>query len=84
MADDVVETLVLQLLDWLSTGDQPYERVMSAWRTSCPRFPVWEEAIDRGLVTVQRVDGRAVVRITEAGRALLNGNQFSPKHRGDT
>jgi hypothetical protein len=72
MADDhVVEGLILQLLEWLSGGEQPYENVMSAWRTSCPRLPVWEEANDRGLVTTKIADGGQIVEITSAGLLLL-------------
>ena len=72
MADDqVVEGLILQLLEWLSGGNQPYEKVMSAWRTSCPRLPVWEEANDRGLVATKNADGGQVVEITSAGVLLL-------------
>ena len=62
------EQLVLALLEWLETGPKPYAEVMDAWRTSCPRLPVWEDAVDLGLV---RCDGRTV-RLTDAGRERLN------------
>jgi DNA-binding PadR family transcriptional regulator len=68
---DTVEALILDLLDWLASGEKSYEEVMDAWRTSCPRLPVWEDANDRGLITTERVNGRSVVRITPAGLALL-------------
>jgi hypothetical protein len=71
MADTVVESLILDLLQWLATADRSYEEVMDAWRTSCPKLPVWEEANDRGLVIREDVNGRCVVRITSAGRDLL-------------
>ncbi len=67
---DTVEALILDLLDWLASGEKSYEEVMDAWRTSCPRLPVWEDANDRGLITTERVNGRSVVRITPAGLAL--------------
>jgi hypothetical protein len=70
MADTLVESLILDLLEWLATADRSYEEVMDAWRTSCPRFPVWEEANDRGLVVRENVNGRCVVRITPSGRDL--------------
>ncbi len=59
-----VDSLILDLLDWLSTGDRGYAEVMDAWRTSCPRLPVWEDANDHGLITTEDVDGRLVVRLT--------------------
>ena len=69
--DTVVETLILDLLKWLAKRDRSYEEVMDAWRTSCPRLPVWEEANDRGLVVREDVNGRCIVRITSSGLALL-------------
>ena len=47
MPDTVVESLILDLLQWLAAADRSYEEVMEAWRTSCPKLPVWEEANDR-------------------------------------
>ena len=68
---DTVEALILDLLEWLASGEKSYEEGMDAWRTSCPRLPVWEDANDRGLIATERVNGRSVVRITAAGLALL-------------
>ena len=68
---DNVENLILDLLRWLAIAERSYDEVMEAWRTSCPRFPVWEDANDRGLVTKVQIDGRLRVRITASGRALL-------------
>ncbi len=69
--NDAVDALILDLLEWLANGERSYAEVMNAWRTSCPRLPVWEDATDRGLVATEHVDGRSVVRITSLGRALL-------------
>ena len=66
--DRVVEDLILDLLEWIETRERTYEEVMDAWRTSCPRLPVWEEANDRGLVIKDRSSS---VKITPAGFALL-------------
>jgi DNA-binding PadR family transcriptional regulator len=68
---DVVETLIRDLLEWVAIRERTYEEVMDAWRTSCPRLPVWEDANDRGLITTEHVNGRSVVRITSSGLALL-------------
>ena len=68
---ETVEALILDLLEWLESRERSYAEVMDAWRTSCPRLPVWEDATDRGLVSKAYVNGRAVVRITPSGRALL-------------
>jgi D-3-phosphoglycerate dehydrogenase len=68
---DTVEPLILDLLEWLAKDDRDYLETMDAWRTSCPRLPVWESANDRGLVTRKFENGRAFVRLTPAGRDLL-------------
>ncbi len=44
---------------------------MDAWRTSCPRLPVWEDATDGGLVAVETRGGCSSVRVTSAGLELL-------------
>jgi hypothetical protein len=50
---DSLEDLILDLLEWLRPGSRRYGEVMEAWRTSCPRLPVWEDANQRGLVEHQ-------------------------------
>jgi hypothetical protein len=70
-AHDTVEVLVLDLLEWLSQRGRSYAETMEAWRTSCPRLPVWEDANDRGLIAIERNGGRALVRVTPAGLDLL-------------
>src|SRR5262249_38687005 len=50
MSDTTVENLILDLLEWLGPEPRPYPQVMEAWRTSCPKLPVWEEANDRGFI----------------------------------
>lgn len=68
---DIVEPLILDLLEWLDRRERTYEEVMEAWRTSCPRLPVWEDANERGLLTTAAVNGRTMVQVTASGRALL-------------
>jgi hypothetical protein len=76
---DIVEPLILDLLEWLSGGDRSYEEVMGAWRTSCPRLPVWEEASDRGLVATIHAHVLLMVKITPLGEAFLQERRTSPK-----
>ena len=59
----------LQLLLWIAERPRTYAETMEAWRTSCPRLSVWEDAIGDRLV---RVDGRAV-ELTPQGCAALSG-----------
>ena len=78
MVDSVLENLVLDLLEWLAKRERTNEDVMNAWRTSCPKLPVWEEASDRGLVTREPRNGSSVVRITSQGTKLLRQRRPSP------
>jgi len=72
MSDPVVESLILDLLEWVSyRPERTYEQVMEAWRTSCPRLSVWEDANDRGLVTTEYTNGRNFVKLTAAGLTHL-------------
>jgi hypothetical protein len=69
---DPVDALVLDLLEWIGSTPRPYAEVIAAWRTSCPRLPVWEEANARGYVTQQHRPGvGAFVSVSAAGRDWL-------------
>lgn len=70
MADETFP-LVLDLVEWVADGPRSYTEVMDAWRTSCPRLTIWEDAIDSGLVATERNGAGTVVRVTALGRDLL-------------
>jgi hypothetical protein len=76
--DSTVEVLVLDLLEWVARRNRSYEETMDAWRTSCPRLPVWEEATERGLISMESVDGLTWVRVTPAGIELLQRTRPEP------
>ena len=68
----ITEPLILDLVEWVAQEPRTYRAVMDAWRTSCPRLTVWEEAADQGLVAREHVAGLgAMVRVTPAGLARL-------------
>ena len=68
---DPLEPLVSDLVAWVGKRRR-YTEVMDAWKTSCPRLPVWEEATRRGLLVRSRdPDGIEWVRPTGKGEALL-------------
>jgi hypothetical protein len=79
MVDAATESLMLDLLESVANSERSYEEVMDAWRTSCPRLPVWEEANDRRLVAREEVNGRCIVSITSLGLALLERHLPSPR-----
>lgn len=68
---DTVENLILDLVEWVGRKERSYHETMNAWRTSCPRLPIWEDATDLGLIETTFADGRSLVRANQAGLALL-------------
>jgi hypothetical protein len=69
---ETVEPLILDLLEWIGPTPRPYPEVLDAWRTSCPRLPVWEEANARGFIAREHRQGvGAFVSVSAAGREHL-------------
>ena len=65
-------SLILDLVEWIDKQPRCYTDVMEAWRTSCPRLPVWEDAVDAGYVVRQhKTDQGEMVSVTDKGRQLL-------------
>jgi hypothetical protein len=65
--------LTIDFLRWLDSEPRDYIDVMDAWRTSCPRLTVWEDAIDAGLITRTHVAGGPLqVSLTQAGKDFLD------------
>lgn len=79
MIDTTVDALIVDLLDWLAARERSYMEVIDAWRTSCPKLPVWEDARDRGFVTQENFSGREIVRITPAGFGFLQQRKTLPR-----
>jgi hypothetical protein len=71
----ITEPLVLDLVEWIEKEPRSYAEVMEAWRTSCPRLTIWEDAVDRGLVSRERNLGtEPIVVATPEGRKLLQAH----------
>jgi D-3-phosphoglycerate dehydrogenase / 2-oxoglutarate reductase len=68
---NTVDSLILDLLEWIGPNARPYAEVIEAWRTSCPRLPVWEEATERGLIVSHCEPGRETVSVTALGAEHL-------------
>jgi hypothetical protein len=60
--------LIIQFLAWVAERPRTRADVMEAWRTSCPRLTVWEDATTAGLV---RIQARSRVALTPLGRTML-------------
>jgi hypothetical protein len=71
--------LILDLLEFVAAKPRTYAEVMDAWRTSCPRLPIWEDAVDHGLVAraADPTHGPIII-VTPIGRAFLHSERRVP------
>jgi len=67
---DAASLIMIQFLSWVADRPRSYADTMDAWRTSCPRLSVWEDAVIADLVRLEGQGGRAV-QLTERGAAVL-------------
>ncbi len=63
--------LTRDFLQWIDAAPRSYGDAMEAWRTSCPRLTVWEDAVDSGLVTIAPQNGALRVILSDQGAAYL-------------
>jgi hypothetical protein len=69
------DPLVLDFVEWIAREPRPYSEVIGAWKTSCPRLTIWEDAADLGLVARESVPGFGlVVKVTADGMKVLRAN----------
>jgi hypothetical protein len=71
---EATDPLVLDLVEWIAREPRLYAEVIEAWRTSCPRLTIWEDAVDRGYVARQPISGGVRVAITDSGEKFLRDN----------
>jgi hypothetical protein len=65
----ITTALTRQMLEWIAARPREYAEVMEAWRTSCPRLSIWEDACLEGLIDHEVDTGRVI--LSDAGRAFL-------------
>ena len=75
-----MNALLTEFLDWVASRPRTYIETMEAWRTSCPRQSLWEDALIDGLIQVKHdgVAGQPKVILTPRGFSTLS-QQFSDK-----
>jgi hypothetical protein len=69
--------LMLQFLAWVADRPRTHADVMDAWRSTCPRMTVWEDAVIDGLVRLEN-GGQRAVSLTPRGHALLAPESSRP------
>ena len=74
---DPAHALTLQFLTWVGEAPRTYAQAMEAWRSTCPRLSIWEDAILDGLVAFDSGPTRnqSRVTLTPRGRALLRADE---------
>jgi hypothetical protein len=70
------ESVTFDFLAWIDARERTYAETIEAWRTSCPRLSVWQEAFAEQLVRVVRGSDSSAptVVLTARGRSALNGS----------
>ena len=72
---DTADPLVLDFVEWIAREPRTYSEVIGAWKTSCPRLTIWEDAADRGYVVRETIPGVGLaVKVTDSGARLLRAN----------
>jgi hypothetical protein len=68
-----VSLLMLEFLTWVSLRRRSYAEAMDAWRSTCPRHTVWEDALAGGLIQLENgsMPHQSEVTLTPRGRAVL-------------
>jgi hypothetical protein len=69
MYETTTTALTLELLAWIAARPRTYAEAMEAWRSTCPRHSIWDDARIEGLV----VANGSGVALTARGRAMLEG-----------
>jgi hypothetical protein len=62
-----------EFLEWVAFRRRTYADAMNAWQSHCPRFTLWEDALEQGLIEVEAdAVHTSLVRLTALGRAALS------------
>jgi hypothetical protein len=64
------KALTRQMLEWIAVCPRDYAEVMEAWRTSCPRLSIWEDACLDGLIDYEPGSGKVI--LSGAGKVFLS------------
>ena len=81
MITPAIDSVTLDLIDWLGERERTYQEVMFVSQTASPQFAIWREAIERGFVTTEMIDGRCVVKPTSLG--LVEGELRRESRRAE-
>jgi hypothetical protein len=60
-----------EFLVWVAFRPRSYADAMEAWGSHCPRFSLWEDALERELIELENGSITSGVRLTVRGRGAL-------------
>lgn len=83
--EDYSALSTMQFLAWVANRPRSYADVLEAWRSSCPRLSIWEDALGDRLVQCEQAGGKpaeqCAVTLTPKGRALLETHLRTEENR---
>jgi len=70
---EAVSPLRIEFLNWVASRPRTYAEAMEAWRSHCPRYPVWDDTLSDGLIQIEGRGGpgQSIVSLTSKGKSLL-------------
>jgi hypothetical protein len=71
-----------EFLAWVAFRPRTHADAMEAWQSHCPRFTLWEDALEAGLIELAPGSGglgSACVRLTARGQAALDRGEDAPR-----
>ena len=77
-----ISALTRQLLEWIADKPRTYADVLDAWRTTCPRLSIWEDASIDGLIAYDP-EGSRIISLSPKGQTLLQSKAQFGKEGGD-
>jgi hypothetical protein len=75
---DPTRALTVQLLEWLSKQPRTHGEIIDAWRTTCPRLSIWEDACIDGLIDCDQ-SGEPLYFPSKKGHSILEAISPSVK-----
>jgi hypothetical protein len=70
---DHLNSSMLEFLTWVANRRRTYDEAAEAWRSTCPRHTVWEDAFIEGYVRLETPStGICELTLTPEGRIALN------------
>jgi hypothetical protein len=69
---EIVTAPMREFLEWVAFRPRTYADAMEAWQSHCPRFTLWEDALERDLIELENGSATSSLRLTSSGQAALH------------